>query len=149
MPVETQLIPYEVLHRWNERGEYQASHVVFLEATVVEGQVIAFKVGEAMTPQQASEKGFPFSDVLGQALTDSLVLCSQHEATIATLERDKAALAEAHAAEVAAKDANLQALLGEVDALKAEAANLQAALTEAQQEANAGFFSKLAGLFAK
>lgn len=148
MAVEKRLIPYELLHRWNaDTGEYQASHVIFIEEVLADGAVVARTLLGAMTPEQASEAGFPFPDVLTRAHTDALIALDQANARVAELEREAVATAEAHAAEIQAKDGNLQALLGEVEALKAEADAMQAALTEAQKEANAGFFTKFANLF--
>lgn len=148
--VKPLLRPSEFLARWDDdTGEYVAAHAAFVEHTMVDGVSVAKKLLPAMTPEQAAALGFPFPAVLTRMQSDGLIALDQANARIAELEREKAALIEGHAAELAAKDANLQTLLAEVDALRTDADALQAALTEAQQAANAGFFTKLAGLFAR
>lgn len=140
MPIPTQLIPYEFLARWDEEtGAFKGAHAIFFEVKSLDGEVLSKQMGPALTPEQAAQAGFPFEDVLAQLQTDALTRVSALEAQVVDLEREKVAEAEAHAAEVAAKDANMQEALAALEALnakaleaEAKAADLEAKLAEAQ-----------------
>lgn len=122
MPIQIQQVPYEFLARWKDDGTFSGAHVIFQEIKSFEGEVLSRTFSEALTPEAASALGFPFPDVLSQLLTDTLVENGQLKADKADLERAMASQAESHAAELAASQANTQALLAEIEALKAASA---------------------------
>jgi hypothetical protein len=133
MPIETIKKPYEFLARW-KGGVYQGMHVVFEEVTLVDGVEITRQPGSAMNAQQAAEADFPFSDVLAQLQADALVRVSELEAEVAAKDRAAVEAAEAHAAVVAAKDANMQEALAALDALNAKALEAEALVANLREQ---------------
>lgn len=102
---------YEVLLRFGENGKLKGAHAQYLETIEEDGVVIQASTGPAIPLSLADDKDKP---TLAAALG---------EATAALIAAKEAAEAEAAAlrADNAAKDANLQVLLAEVEAMRAAA----------------------------
>lgn len=112
--VEKKRIPYELLFRL-EAGKVKGAHVQYLDQLVVDGKV------EKETISEAEPVAVVKTDATLKALIGEVVLAQQ-----ATLEEAQAKVAEAEAIvanrdltpELAAKDAIIQQLMEELDALK-------------------------------
>ncbi|MCY7272379.1 MAG: hypothetical protein LH702_01200 [Phormidesmis sp. CAN_BIN44] len=87
---QTQILPNELLIRWNDEGVLQGAHVVFLGKVLDDqGNVLA---AQPMPPQAIAlgeGEGFPLAEILNQALIDALkkieVLERQRETLTQTL----------------------------------------------------------------
>jgi hypothetical protein len=104
---QTQIIPNELLIRWNDDGVLQGAHVVFLGKVLDDGgKVIA---AQPMPPQAISlgeSEGFPLSEILNQALIDALKKVEVLERQIEVLTQTLATQSANHQQQIDAMQAN-------------------------------------------
>lgn len=120
MPITKTRTLYEVLFRFDATGKIQGCHASYLDSIVENGVVIQAQQGVAMPVSLLD---------VADKLTVKQLLGTMVAPAIAAKEAAEA-LAAALGAENIAKDANIQALLAENEALKAEAAKLNGVLFE-------------------
>jgi hypothetical protein len=61
--------PYEFLVRFNENGDVQGAHVVYLERVYKDKEVINQKTSDPLPISLGIEMGFPLSDILDELQT--------------------------------------------------------------------------------
>lgn len=86
----TDLVPNEILVRYDENGKFQGAHVGYLKLIRDASGVIVHREAQTLIP--ISRKDDPaFMDVLSKVLTDALTENNELKAQIATHENDEPA----------------------------------------------------------
>ncbi|NDJ16789.1 hypothetical protein [Myxacorys almedinensis] len=84
----TQLVPYELLARWDDAGNFKGAHIQFLGKVLDDdGNAIA---SQLMPPQAISvgeQAGFPLSEILDQLHIDALKRIEALELQIESLNQ--------------------------------------------------------------
>jgi hypothetical protein len=81
--------PYEFLIRWNNDGTISGAHIGFLETVLKDGEILTQKQNNVESVEIGLNEGFPLSNILDQALIDSLILIEKLQSEIKTLKELK------------------------------------------------------------
>jgi hypothetical protein len=104
---QTQIIPNELLIRWDDNGDLQGAHVVFLGKVLDDhGKVLA---AQPMPPQSIAlgeSEGFPLATIMDRALIDALKKIESLEMQREALTQTLATQAANHQQQIDAMQAN-------------------------------------------
>ena len=111
--IQDQTFPYELLVRYGPDGAPVGAHVQYLRRITLDGEVIK---DDVLPAQPIDLAGFPTSAIMADTCRDALATVTAQTAQIATLN-----------GQLGTANANLATVSNDVDQLRTELTNVQAA----------------------
>lgn len=132
MALKKQRIPYEVLVRFDEKGQYKGAHVAYISQVVENGQVLVSNTELA----EVNDENFPLLDVMNEVQASAIRRVEVLDTELNNLNSElskKTKEVEDISKELNIRDNSLKTANDEIEQLRSELQEAHSKLVEAQR----------------